>query len=285
VYTTVTKTGGATTVTSGQLTTYITGKPYPKELYTLEISVPLAGFASYHPAPPCTFMKSSYYVLQEKYNLYDDYGNLLEKQIKNNRKTAFIYGYHGQYQTALVENAGYDQVAYTSFESENKGNWTYSDAAVTPSGTPAFAGNKIYAVSATNQMYRAVPYGTYIVSMWVQGGSGPSIWGSPGSIVSPTVSYMVSSWGYREWTVKNTTEVNIAASGVPYANIDEVRLYPANAQMATTAYIPLVGPLYTCDVSSHFNFYSYDDLGRLLLVKDNNGNIIKKMEYGIQKPE
>jgi YD repeat-containing protein len=62
-------------------------------------------------------------------------------------------------------------------------------------------------------------------------------------------------------------------------NIDELRLYPAAAQMSTFTYEPLVGLTSTTDANGKSQYYDYDQVNRLATVKDNDGNIVKNYKY------
>lgn len=293
VYSTVQDAGsGATLVTGAELTTYYADKPYPKALYKLETEVPLSSFSPYH-TMSCDFARDSRYKLQERYLLYDPYGNLLEKQIKNNKRISYMYNYKAQYLVATVDNASNAQIAYTSFETGNKGYWEYAETDVVDMavlGLDYYTGRKAIKPSPLDDFYNPIvrnslPLNKYVVSFWWKSdGSTPSlsVSGSPGSSTVLFASHLVpGAWTYYEYRVSNTTSVKVSCNGF----IDELRLYPADAQMTTAAFIPLVGLQYTCDVSNHVNNYTYDDLGRLLYIKDVNGNIVKKMEYGVKRPE
>ena len=61
--------------------------------------------------------------------------------------------------------------------------------------------------------------------------------------------------------------------------LDELRLYPKDAQMITTAYDPKVGKTAECDENNRITYYEYDGLGRLVYVKDEQN--VKK--YGISE--
>jgi YD repeat-containing protein len=61
--------------------------------------------------------------------------------------------------------------------------------------------------------------------------------------------------------------------------VDELRLYPQNAQMTTYTYNSLVGMSSQCDIDNRVTYYYYDSLGRLKVVKDQDGNIVKTYQY------
>lgn len=66
------------------------------------------------------------------------------------------------------------------------------------------------------------------------------------------------------------------------SGIDEVRVYPTDAQMVTYTYNPLVGLTSQCDERNRFTFYDYDGFGRLLDSKDNDHNLLKVYNYQYQ---
>jgi len=60
---------------------------------------------------------------------------------------------------------------------------------------------------------------------------------------------------------------------------DDIRFYPMDAQMTTYTYEPLIGVTSVSDINSKPTIYEYDGLGRLVLVRDFLGDILKKYDY------
>jgi YD repeat-containing protein len=87
-----------------------------------------------------------------------------------------------------------------------------------------------------------------------------------------------SPWVYVE-NVVNTGSVTDYTIGSSYAYIDEVRMYPLNAQMTTYTYDPLIGVTSITDAKGDTITYTYDSFGRLQNVKDKDGNILSENEY------
>jgi YD repeat-containing protein len=61
--------------------------------------------------------------------------------------------------------------------------------------------------------------------------------------------------------------------------LDDVRIFPTDAQMTSYTYQPLIGMTSETDPSGKSTTYQYDALDRLYLVRDNDGNIIKRDCY------
>ena len=118
---------------------------------------------------------------------------------------------------------------------------------------------------------------TYIVSYWTRAGS-MMVNGNPGTLIN-TVTAGGYTWNYYEHTINGTTSVSVAGA----AAIDELRLFPKGALMTTYTYTPLIGMTSQCTPTNYITYYNYDGLGRLNIVKDLRGNIIKTYQYNYQK--
>ena len=85
-------------------------------------------------------------------------------------------------------------------------------------------------------------------------------------------------WKLYQAEISNAAAITISGNGL----IDEVRLYPANAQMSSFTYEPLIGMTSKCDVNNRIEYYEYDSFGRLKMIRDFDGNIIKSFDYQYQ---
>lgn len=211
------------------------------------------------------------------YDLYDNtYANLLQFT-KNFSTNSLIWDYTGEYVIAEIRNATQNNVAYTSFESNGTGNWSFSGTA--SQDTTAPTGTYCYNLSQSNATISSGSLSvsnTYIVSYWIKGTSPLSI---PGTLTNyPIQGKTEKGWTYFEHKVSSQNNISISGSGF----IDELRLYPATAQMTTYTYKPLIGEASVCDMDSRISYYDYDAYGRLKDIRDMDGNILKTYRYHYQ---
>jgi YD repeat-containing protein len=189
---------------------------------------------------------------------------------------AYIYGYNAAMVVAQVTNAGRDQVAYSSFESADQGYWTYAG---TPAGSATDGGRtgqKYYLLSGGNIQRTGLLKGRYILSYWGNGSA--TLTGVNFTLAGQTAVGTYNGWTLYEATVDLSLDnSSITVSGT--AKIDELRLHPADAQMVTYTYDPLVGKTSETDANNATLYYEYDEFNRLKCVKDQAGNVRTGYQY------
>jgi len=211
------------------------------------------------------------------YQDYDKKGNLTSVAKQGDLSHAYIWDYNYSYPVADIATPfGSSSIAYTSFEADGSGNW------IVPStlkdNTYAFTGKQSYNLSngaisiAQNGLDPTI---WYTLSYWSKNG----MYQCPDAS-SVKTGGTINGWTYYEARVfvSSSGTTSISGSGL----IDEVRLYPEKAQMTTYTYTPLVGMTSSCDASNKVTYYEYDGFGRLKLIRDINGNILKTFKYQYQ---
>jgi len=143
-----------------------------------------------------------------------------------------------------------NQVFHTSFEELNGTGNVSVDLAKT--------GNNVHTGNYTIDLRYFCP-GDYILSYW-QSKDGGATW----SKMIENVSVNTSTSSY---TIQNGYW------------IDELRLAPARALMTTCTYSSVGNVTSTTDNNSNTNYMEYDDLGRLVCVKDNDRQVLKRYIY------
>jgi len=206
---------------------------------------------------------------------YNNYGMLTQQHKAGDVLNTYIWDYSQAYPIASVVNADSGNIAYTSFEGDGSGNWTMPDT--NRNRVFSLTGGQSYDLSGAKTISATVGSGfPYIVSYWSRNGS--IIVKANGAQVGVKVTGSTrQGWTYYEHLLPTgTTTVSVSASS---ATIDELRLYPSGGQMTTYTYTPLLGLTSQCDVSNHPAYFEYDTLGRLRDIKDQDGNVIKTIDY------
>ncbi len=202
---------------------------------------------------------------------YDRYGNILQ-YYNYDIPTGIIWDYGHTLPIAQVTNAQQADIAYTSFETAQSGNWSihgdvYSTAV-------ALTGKRSYVLSGPGtQIRKAVnPAKTYQVTYWSTT-SDVYVNGSPG-----TALVTKNGWTLYYHTITGANNADVMGNG----NIDELRLLPVDARMVTYCYEPTLGKIITAN-SDNNNIvnYHYDGQHRLSLLTDVEGQVVKKISYSL----
>lgn len=173
---------------------------------------------------------------------YTNEGRIAQMHKVGDEPSAFIWGYNSQYPIAKVINAAYTEVYHENFEE--------------PGMTGVVAGGQTgnFSCSGDYSLNFSKPAGKmYVYSYWY---------------------YQNSKWIYSgELTYTGPLVLNAGEK------IDNVRVYPKNANMETYTYDTSLGMTSHTDANGVCTFYKYDEFGRLRLVQDMNKNILKRIEY------
>jgi len=208
------------------------------------------------------------------YDQYDPLNGNIWQYSKNHLPFSLLWDYNKEYVTAEVKNALITNVAYTSFEADGNGRWTFSGTPITDSQAPT--GSKAYSLTTGNISCSGLDATqTYIISYWSKNGA-QTVSGSS----SVKQGYTFNGYTYFEHTVITPASGAITVSGT--AEIDELRLYPNTAQMTSYTYTPLVGMSSESSAGGKISYYQYDSSQRLINIVDQYGNIVKHMSYHYQ---
>ena len=185
----------------------------------------------------------------------------------------YIWDYQSLYPVAEVVNATEAEVAYTSFEADGKGNWSFAGNVL--NDPSAITGNRSYNLSngAVSKSTGLLSTSFYTVSYWTKNASAFSITGTQAGF--PIAGPVVNGWRFFQHKITGVTSVTISGSGF----IDELRLYPSKAQMSTSTYEPLIGATARVDANNRISYYDYDAAGRLKTIRDQNLNVRKVFCY------
>ncbi len=184
--------------------------------------------------------RGSYDTRINYYN-YNSSGGLLSESKTRGPKNSYIWAYNNMYPVAEAKNALTSEIFYQGFEFLTTG-------VVTTSHT----GNQGH-------------FGSYTVSF------------SPPAGKSYVISWYQKNgavWDYHKETYNGTSK---AFTGSIY--IDDIAIYPADAQMTLLNINPVTGLTAMMDAKGETTFYEYDNYQRLMNLKDKDGNITKHTDY------
>lgn len=245
---------------------------YPEAVYALEITQPLNSF---QPSNLNTSNVFSYDPAYKKVGEFKYAGSLITEQTKNNDiTTSYVWNYNGNMPVAEVVNAASNAIAYTSFETDEGGNWSSTNGFAMNRASGGVTGNYSYNISSGNIISKSgLPSQKYILSYW--SANGPL---TVNPAATPQTGATVNGFIYYEHLLPVTTSVSVSVSGPKI--IDELRLYPEKALMSTTTYNYYTGQINSqCSPANKIVRYEYDGLQRLLNVRDEAGNIVKNYKY------
>jgi YD repeat-containing protein len=206
-----------------------------------------------------------------RYHKYDDFGNPLELSKENDVRMSYIWDYDRELPVAEALNASWNDIAYTSFESNGTGNWSVPGSIADDEGFTGRHGYYLNTGSIVNGVFESSKALTYIIQYWLKNSSGTAAVNGQGG----TVLLNKNGWTLYEHQLVNPATITISGTGI----IDELRMFPHKAQMKTLTFKPEVGMLSMNDARGYMLFYEYDGYGRLLRVRDIDKNIIKQLDY------
>jgi hypothetical protein len=268
--------------------TWITGDAYPRMLsatvsdFTKPLQAPFKPFINYALQTnkpillaniglfnPALLVRNATYMVPQQSILYDRYGNVLETaNVLTGIKSTAVYGYNNTRAIATISNAGYADVAYTSFEKNALGTWAITGTQY--DSTNAITGKCAYELS-TGYIYKAGLNSalTYIVTYWTKG----TVYNI--STTLPVLLDERNGWKLYNQKISGLTTISVYGTGL----IDELRLYPMDANMATTCYENTGEVHSACDANNNIVYNEYDLMRRPLVIRDKDKNIVKKYQY------
>jgi YD repeat-containing protein len=177
---------------------------------------------------------------------YDHEGNLLTASKINSGNVSYLYHYNKTLPVAEVANASSSEFFYEGFE-ESAGAGVTTNSSIAHSGNKYQSGN--YSLNFTAPNTRL-----YIVEYWYR--DIDNLW--------------------KHISKRFTSSPMILGEGTA---IDNVRVYPADAQMKTYTYDPSLGMTSSLSESGLLYRYDYDTFGRLWRIRNEKGNIEKQYDY------
>ncbi|MEO0899302.1 MAG: hypothetical protein AAFY71_23020 [Bacteroidota bacterium] len=250
---------------------------------------------------------------------YDHRGKPSTQQMVDDVPIAFLWSTDDELPIAKVSNAGLDEIAYTSFEGDDAGQWiigfqssqsgceqtlnTCLNSTTDPVeqdicyeaftacmqgltnlslvSTDKKTGLGAYTFLPSKNIKREnLPAGLYHLSYWRKGGSIQI------NLSGNSTHRLIDSETDANGWIFESIELDLKASsndieisGSTNGLLDELRLLPKDAQMETYCYDSAFRLRTTTDVSNRASHFIYDEMGRLKYVLDQEGNYREGYQY------
>lgn len=253
------------------------------------------------------------YVPELVYNEFDNKGNVISATGKDGIMTSYLWSYNQTLPVAKITNGKFSvdpalsQAAYIGFESNDMTNSQANDYwSLNHTGhsftSDAKAGRYAWKMTSqdpygpTRSVKPASSTSIYTFSGWAKtpaSFSGECYFvlcadgtGSAGYKTVP-ITNTDGKWKYFEVTL-DLSKVNMSLStisGYPWlksgaeVTVDELRLHPADSQMETYSYLPMIGMKSKTDFKSITTTFDYDSFRRLSEIKNDDGKVLKKYKY------
>jgi len=281
-----------------QLTSYKPTMPVPAKVYVFQSSSGVTDFTALSVSGGAV-VNDLRYEERVSFDGYTVNGNITDQYKTNDIRHGYLYGYRGTYPIAEIVNAKSNEIDFNGFE--EAGTWpgiTALDATKPHTGKysaridNAGPGERV-AHSAKLLTIALTTPTKFRYSGWFYS-SGPSAElflfmkraGETGyfSYVDAIETYEIGKWVYveKEFTVPaDVVQLGLRIDNNSAGTVwyDDIRLHPSASLMTTYTYDALIGITSQCDINNRITYYSYDAFGRLQLVKDHDGKILKKFCY------
>jgi len=282
-------------------TSYKTTLPLPDKIYIVE---PVSALATFSPATVQSggITKDSKYTEKLSFNQYTNKGKVLSVSKTKAGPLSYKWGYREQYPIAEIKNSAVNEFYSQNFEEPELGldfeenvvydntrmhTGKYSGRIINPNATEFVShSSKRLNISLTapkkfsfsGWVYSSGPSVQLFLFMMKAGETGyNSYYDHMQTTVTNKWVYMKKEFLVPADVVQMFLRLDNNAAGTVW--FDDLRIQPSDASMSTYTYEPLVGMTSAIDDSGKTVYYEYDTFQRLMLVKDQNGDIIKKYDY------
>lgn len=250
---------------------------HAEKLYTVPLPTPSLSFTPIEISGN-SLIKDSRYELDATLIMT---GSSILNQItkRGNQPVSYIYDWTNTKIVAEVTGASLNDVAFTSFEKagvSTDGGWSGTISSLSLVTTDVRTGKYSYKHSSGALIKGGLDISkTYVVSYWRRSSSKITILGDINQSYSRS-ALPVNGWYLHVhlFTGRLSVPVNFGTIA-----IDDLRLFPLGASMKTYTHDSGNNITSTAESDGRLTFYEYDQLGRLLNIRDNEGNILKQFKY------
>ncbi len=269
----------------------LSGKVYPHKQYSFVSNDGITSFSPSSTSGTVFTFDQTNYVLTNTFLSFDSYGKPKEIVGRDKNVNTAVNGFFGSAPVIQASNAKAIEFLYSDFEAITEVSFTTpwnpaltegrqgSKGVLLPTGT----GGPYYLVKGVTNTASQ----NYVFSCWLK----PSVAGTisvklTGNIsATTTLPYVASStWKYYAVNVPipatmTSTSFSVEVKTSAAVQIDDVAFCPSQASFIASTYSFPFGPAFQTDSQGNTSYIAYDERGRVKLVQDRDGNIVKKYDY------
>ncbi len=234
------------------------------------------------------------------YLSYNSKHRLIGQQVADKNTVSTIWGYGESKVLAITENSQPSEAGYTSFENSELNEWQkYPANTIINDVSVSHTGESCIRLNQEAGPFRVFSVGDYAAnhpaykaSVWVKGSSQAYLHIEVNGVLTTKVRQTNANGG-TDWNLleveipqKNYEDYmgsglqfKVYVGGDPNALFDDLRFHPSDAMMTSYTYKPLIGITSESDSRNMPAYYEYDTFGRLKMVRDQQGNILKTYDY------
>ncbi|HRY33825.1 MAG TPA: hypothetical protein P5531_12735 [Bacteroidales bacterium] len=284
------------------------GIPFASEVFQLEINEPITDFSPIS-IDNGTFIHDFRYVNSITLNEYDADGNILELFDRTEGYKSFKWNPNSKRLEAVVQNARNNACSYTGFEVQQTNNWnSYLDAgnSIEYNISHVHSGLSSLKVNSATGAVHDFHISSDIVgnhpgfkaSVWVKGNNYAYINIEVKDNHAATFRRKYNFGSENEWhllEIELPREVLIlhqynlwirvyaGNDGGSAVYLDDIRFLPIDAEMVTYSFDYMGRIISRTDERNFPSYYEYDAMGRLNIIRDHLGNIVKKHNYNFKE--
>jgi hypothetical protein len=262
------------------------GRLLPSSVYKLNTSNPIT-YISYLGSNPIghnikmafTGLAVPHFKKVSEVVQYDIKGNIIETYSPLTKQFTSMLRDTSTGKVFAQANCKLSDLGYTGFEKTFKGGFNYNQSNVAWITNP-FSGKNAYWLGGTEITRSNLSENSqFRIGFWYDGPSPPNcvLNGIPLTLVAGPQK---DSWTWYEGRFQtNSSSDVLSLSGAYNGFVDELRLHPLGTGVETHDHRGFTAVYSSSDMRGRYVFYEYDKYGRLILLRDQDGNILKKTEY------
>jgi hypothetical protein len=276
----------------------LSGKTYPYQRFSFLSNDGALSFlpsSTQSPSGTTTFnFENTKYILNKTILSFNNYGTPKESVGRSRQVETVLSGFSGTLPVISIQNAKAAEVIYSDFE-------TSTERAFSLPWNPSIIGGRhgskgiTLPVATTTEMLAAGVTGSgatqYTFSCWLlpnaTGALAIKLINGATTVTMPLSFNASGIWRY--YTVKIPIPPPLSSAGFSIevrsnvaVRMDDVAFYPSHASIHTATYTIPFGSSIETDSNGHTSYMTYDDIGRVKLILDKDGNIVKKYDYQIK---